>query len=1767
MTAPTQAVAPWDAPVDPKADAASRLSRMVAGNDALVAHPGLVQALFEQNATPQQAQAINEFVLGLEAEKKVRLAAAAGEKIPLTQRAQDALTGMGVDYQPVLFTHQDAVSQLTSQMAAKGLKPVLDDNGNPKLDKSGNIVAEKIEQPKPSGGRGFFGTIGHYLGSVVMHGDFSGNNGVVGQPDAGVSGLVHVASSAFNLTNTAFSETAGSRDPADAVHTAQGNAELMKRLGYDPDSVMSTLAFNARGYAHNDTSNAADDWDRQNPNGLFGWDGAQAVTEAEAFATDPTKYRRQIENDPTLNPQQVADRVKAISSEPFQSLVARVNGEKSDVGTDFARGIGIDPVKHPTAFNYTAAGANFAASFLIDPTAVGLGAFQGARVSATAVRNIADSEDVRNFFTGASASMAQSSVRAYLNHMVDYGNQFREAETAGDEVRKARIVAAADRNPFGALLEDFTGRNQIVGMKSEAELQGLGKGDVPYRVGAGEPIDTYDKAVDYLASKSALLKLTGGYAPTQASVMPGALSSYGYTRLRSSLAAWSAGRSAARSVSAADRFAGWASADPMREADLIKQGLLARYQPQADDAVDVLSGQVLASRATGELAPEAGGLASAKRAANSDLLVTDAGRGAIRSNMLSFGRPTAPAGVQKALTTLESPDASRLQRFSAQAKVMLYGIPGIAQRAKLAASRFANWLPRDTNIDIESAASADTIGKIGRTYLTSGDAALLKARWVAGNAQTRKTIVEGLRAQIAHAAGLTRTKAGRELLDRWETQDQHYATNGFEVLDPNGRAAAQWPGQVQTKFALPNFGAVHKAAAKVGLFEATIGRLLGSAPMDKLLTQWKLGALATPVTALRASIETWLNSAADGMFVKGVRAKALLREMGKLDHPLVHRSRGVNAVLSLAPLAAAGRFYRHAMLARMPEGVAREITNLADDLFDGYIHEQSMGHFLMEVDPGGVGRISEIAENGLTPVRAKYATEKAWSAALRSRKGYELTDEVDGLAGANAYAHGLATRVNDAPHVARAVLDAIEKPGEFDVQHVVKALDATPRMHDTMYGKVFWREDGTQANAVTDADRALGKEQWARQITEEFRSLITGRNGHLNDNIAAYIRKHGKAPDADWILDRVKGMARPEKLLRPVYDAVPQKDGVRGALQAMLDAEGKGYQWLVERLIQRHATSPLFAAAYGDAKVGLERFKQGLIDNGLSEESAERVAQVHAAGQAWARIARMVDDPRMKSQMDVVGRSFFAFSRATTMMLRRWGTTLWRNPVAARRMMLAAEAAEHSGLVYQDENGQWMFSFPASGVAQEVLMHAMSHIPGFEGLAQFPASDFEGRVASIIPGSNNPFQYQTTPMVSIAMRQLATLTPTMREDFDLLDRKLNGSQGAGQGVVATILPNLAKKIYDSGAVPFFRDGDPRNSYVASATVGALFNLYAAGLVPKDGASPSEIDDFFSRLDTHTRSQLALRALLSAFSPASIASPDNETEASLPDYAFAVSGSKGLSDEYKRLLNDVDGDYARATAIFTALHPDKTVFEQSGSESTTPKAFLPATQAAYKWLNANRGFIDKYKSVAAYFLPPPTGDAPFSMDAYRAQLETGLRQKKTPQEFLDGVRVSTAANVYYAVEDQYKKDVAAAKAAGDDDAVKSNTADWLAWSKQFKATHASFAGLVDKYGDERITAKGQLADLRQMVKNGDVPGSAVQKEAVSRMLQAYDGYEQFIAAHPGRDAVNSAARSAAQAQLQDFMTAVTKAQPGLTDVYNAVFRVLDTNLDYETTEGQ
>jgi len=80
----------------------------------------------------------------------------------------------------------------------------------------------------------------------------------------------------------------------------------------------------------------------------------------------------------------------------------------------------------------------------------------------------------------------------------------------------------------------------------------------------------------------------------------------------------------------------------------------------------------------------------------------------------------------------------------------------------------------------------------------------------------------------------------------------------------------------------------------------------------------------------------------------------------------------------------------------------------------------------------------------------------------------------------------------------------------------------------------------------------------------------------------------------------------------------------------------------------------------------------------------------------------------------------------------------------------------------------------------------------------------------------------------------------------------------------------------------------------------------------------------------------------------------------------------------------------------------------------------------------------------------------------------------------------------------------------------------------------------------------------MILHGDVPAGYA--EPLGGMLDAYDGYRQFVGEHQGNSNLARAQRAAALSLLQQYMTDLVHAYPNVGDLYAGIWRVLNNHLE-------
>ena len=1755
----------------PQPTDADTLSKLVAGNQNLITNPGLVQALAQHNATPQQAGAINQFLTGLQAQRAVQIASDAGTKISLSSDEQQALDTMGVSYGNVQLTAQDVINAEEAKIRANGGVPVVDSQGN---------VTVQAPQQKQQGGGGWFGGPGDFLHHLTHNAVTSALGQGWNTVDTAASQVVHTVGSEFSgvgsVPQGGTSQTLGvggvtsTQAGINANKPIQQNAQAMTALGYDPTNPLSVIAFNSRGYSHSDTSDLAAKVDANG--GMFGWQGTEAVTQAEQYLANPDKYMKQVESDPNLTPQEKDAR---LTDPAWGDLVKQVSGRQSNVGNDAAHSVGLDPVRDSTQFNLVSAGVDTTASFLLDPTMMLGGVAKAAKLTSIGLDGLGDTEKIAKIMDPLNRSVNAMRVRAGWTSLISDGNKIRTALDAGDEAGAASAYAhaRAATPSIADLLPDIIGKQQLTGA-----VDASGKAVVA----EGKPITNLAEMTEYLTSKNALMRLTRGKAVTESALMPGSLTPGAYNWLKGKVAGAVAGRSATINLARAQEA----------------EKLIAR--PGAD-LVDELSGAPLGGGTTGDELNDVaanfdpdhldqelegltgGGLASQNRATNQA-----AANGQALFNLRKYGQV--------------DPETGGLAGWARPAAV--------AARMKLAGQRLSSFLPRNNLIDLGAPDAAEKVYRFGLQFLNKGDAALYGAKFVAGHEGDQKAVVDAIMQQTAHAAGLGTTDAGRELINKMSDRINnnaygHIGNDTFFDLEHGGdRAWAIHPSQVREQYWLPSFKTLHTAAAKATLWQHTAGRAFNSTFADTFMDYERMAMLMKPNVAYRNVIEPFMNLGIRGRFTELLQAKKVLGDAA--DGVQTPRKQLLEKAFSSFGLDRAGRLYRNHIAPTVDPEVERYQREFTEGPFADEFHSAVLGVGdalpRESVDPLGVEMSDAVTRQGMRAQRFE-------------RTGYGM-DSADGQIGAERFAHALATRYNEFPDLTRAIIENVQSGKPVD--GIVDALQqpGMRRIVDKMKAsRQYADENGVERRVKTEAERDMALRRIAQSMKADALYLFTGQNGEHIKPLADHIFEHGKAPNASWIQDNLKDDFRPKAVLAPQYRALAA-NGPLGMIRGLLDAAGVGYQKLVEDPIKRLSTEPIYLMNYGiqrkalagiqdhieqsllepklealterhafeSAQHEMTKFKtpeeeQTALDNMTARHeterldvheqaatAAQRVAHDMAVKRAYGATEDLIDDPGLKTQADIVGRNFFMFTRAMQAFARRWGKLAIEDPTAYRKAFLTMEGLHHAGLTYGDSYGNVNFIYPGSDLTFR-LMHDLGqklHIPG---LAQFPISGgLNGQLSMIAPGIDNPARLSMSPLLNIPYHAVEAMVPQHRTVLDEVDRALNGQDSQGKSWFTELVPGGVAKWTAA------MNSDPRQSAMASAMRSAITNLAAVdpdgskGIFLKPDATASDVDLFMTRLQQQVKNQLYLRAAFGEFAPAPPGIPSEDTSGSKPDAAFSALGIRNLSDEYKKILADTGGDRAMANAIFTANNPERAVYTIPTSQSTTNKAYLPATTTADQWLESNLGFIGKYDKVAAYFVPQDTG--PFDLHAYRTQMELGMRQNRTPAEFYDQYRIITAEQQYYAQKAISDAQVNTDLQAGNKAAATKEKANFSAWTtSQFDVANPLFADKRAQWAEASRTAQDSLKTLTDMVSDPNVPANVARLQpSLNAMIQAWGTHEAFVAQHKGSQIQNAAARKMESAQFSDWMLNVAESDPNLASIYNGVFRVLDSGLTQATAQA-
>lgn len=1674
---------PADVAGDPADNMGDYLARAISGNPYLITRPHLVSALMNANATPQQMRAIGIFGDSLRAATRVNQAYQAGAKITMSSQEQAAAQALGVDPSGVQYTQADLLAA---------------------LDRSQGVNKKE-----------------GWWDQGVVHGLERAGYDALHNP------VTNAISKPLNYVTAAFS---GNADPQNYQYTQ----EAMKAAGYDPNSWFSRQAYLASGIALGDVNHLSD---------LYKGHDATKVDEAIKYANDPQAYMKSIATDTSLTVAQRGQKISALSQDKdFEGLVRQVISKNASWGYEIARDVGIDPIKHPNWFGATAGALDFVSSIALDPTIVGGKLAKIAKmtqVGLDTIDHLASGPKLTRILVDGKGGAWGMGLRKNMTDLLDTAEVIRKARTDNKPAQEAKAYEALRlRNPqLVHLLPDFLGEHQAIDYTENGKLL----------AGGGDPITTLPEAAIYLSSKFGMVRLFNGRPAQATTLIPGAMSPWGLRVVKARLAGWQAGSDVQRRVTR------------MAALDLNKEGVAAKFLPPDGLGAD----EAVAAAEAGDITGT--GLKSASR----DIL----------------GNPVAYA-----------------QDLFDSRK----GLAGTWQRTKLLAQRWNSFLPENTVFNTENFNGPEQVYRYGLMYLTKGDAALTAARYAAGNEGVRKSILTALHLQTLHAAGFGASAAGsnvikaegaRTRLERAELalKDEKYSNTAGPILDPATgveRDAALWPQDMQDTMLMTKFSDLQKYAAKIGIWEKTLGTAFTHPLADHVMKVVRMGWQLTVSNILRNAGEDLFHAYTRGELADVLRTKITARQagllpnansanvanfaLGKLGSKSERAAKLVRSTAHLTyyPVARLGQLYKWGMLKTSSKLLGLGyVAKLDPEILRQFAEDYMNLHVGSMLDPAGVDQLDEILHAGFKAGKIDF------------RMGYESVP-TDGAEGATSLRNHLKDKVEANKELAKLLMDHLENPAGTPLRTIVDSLLSDRKVTKSIRANRFVNDSGETVEVTPKsvdpvrhvADREIAIKQMAQQLRTEMKYLLSGSaTGQIGEGALAGAEAPGfppaawrenpdqqptfnwklwhwfrendyKAPSEDWIVDNlVKGDFRPPTVLRPKYAALPVDQTKEGWVKTLGDKLGVGYKHIIERNIAKMSSLPIFLHNYGEERVFLKGWEDQLVKDGFAPEVADVRAREMAMDRAWKRTTLQIDDPTTRTQMDFVGRNFFAYSRATRAFIRRWGKTFVEDPVRLRKAMLALEAGQNTGLVFTDVNGQRQVSFPGSAAAMDSLMKVMDLIPGVDlntNLFGDVSAGYTGRFDLLSPGLQNPLQMSLTPMVNIPMRWIFNLFPQHKLALDQIDGFFNGQQSAKSAWYQELMPTAVKKFTDA------LNGDDLEGLLASSQRAAIYNMDAAGLIPANDADPAVKQVFLDRLRGHTKGQLWLRAMFSLFSPTPLGEPSQATPGSQSDWMYGAMGLPGLTDEFRQLMNDTGGDYGTATQMWAAMHPDK-MFVTVGTTTGVKSANVNPTAAAEGWMQHNLDFMKSYQGVAAYFVPKNLQQGNFDVGAWGAELQLGVRQHKTLSQFYDDVVNANASTDYFAL------------AGWRDAAIQAQP--WLkdqvmAQFEQKKALlfaqYPVFAATQADYSAARQTASGQVETLRNMVAQPATVPKDVPVTVVRQMLAAYDAYHNGVSDNQGGGQVATYHRAELAGMYRSTMVDLLVQTPALAGLYSGVFRTLD-----------
>lgn len=1073
----------------------------------------------------------------------------------------------------------------------------------------------------------------------------------------------------------------------------------------------------------------------------------------------------------------------------------------------------------------------------------------------------------------------------------------------------------------------------------------------------------------------------------------------------------------------------------------------------------------------------------------------------------------------------------------------LKGIPGVIRftdnQIQGRIDRFARKFtkvpnPTATVFDVMSPNAVDEIYRTARLTNNRYHSKIIAEAFAAGDEGQRMQITKGLWNTIFSTRGVRKGDPGKTFMEQFAGRglEKRYAAdvvvNGQRVGNPAefaGEQVALFPYQLSTSMVIPSVVDLDRLTARQGLISRVIG-VSHNKWVDKITSGWSFLTLAGPRFAIRNTIEDDMFFLARGRnpwdMVKGRLWSTRIRTgkgVGGEDTALQKFKDTVFINSQSGELGAINKFLKADELEEFAGKVAAA-TN--ENEVRAVMAEAVLRRKLAkQLDPESADIVASLAKYGDLDQLLADVSEGAKNGVRGGGRYLDVNSDVsrfgkmeaitiDGMAYKRSVGDKAFTEFNPVANTQAKVswlfqlgVMANDDLGRIAVKHlkdektavdeIKKYLFSLPKRERDRF-QLYFKDGGS---VETHAQRAY----------IAARTLFTKANGDLNDDLwnkvvktdaDGYVRVTAKDLKLVDLPNNPKDA--PAFISGPTLVPVSEADNFAASMwDKGWDAMGEANaRWSREPIVLNEVIrlrKELDASGY--TKKVVDDLTKGKTDEAYEKAYAAAMRHINSTAEDLAKDTTLafLDNPAVRSQLAMSSRNFARFYRATEDFYRRFYRTVRYNPEAITRASLTYDGIAHSGFVQNDDSGDQYFFYPGTTAMYQAMGEVMSAF-GQENAIKAPMPiEFSAKLKMITPSSNPDSLFPTFagPLSAVSMKAVFNLVPAL----DRFERVVLGQYAEDQPMVNAIFPAHITRFLS------LMDRNERNSQFASAFRKAATYLKATGHAPEPKIDPvtrqpiplteGVLRDYQEKLEASTFTALALRFVLGFFVPAP---PQTTLKSEVTDWVRA-NGETNFKQTWNNLVEKT-GDYDKAMELWIKYFPKELPYTISESQSTVVP-IVSANDKALKWVEKNKGLLEKYPQAASFFIPK---EGEFDFNAYKLLIKMGLKESKPISDFLREVNTAADENFYYEQQDLYEQDLANTPS----DWQKRQLRDmWQTWSEQFKKSRPDLQEELGKGAERAVQRTQALSDLEAMLSDNTVKLDPAVRQPIQDMLNVYNEY--------------------------------------------------------------